>query len=761
MAARTAMNVRAVPRPGWFRAWPLIGVAVVAALALLAATLSWSARQLTRQAEERAGLTFTVFANPDRAGAPILMERSSDISLAFLDANPNLPERDYSARWEGFWDVPPGPLDLFGGGDDELHVWVDGEQVVERSFERGMGTVSQLLSVPAGLHHLRIEYVQRGGGAHLNLQWAPADQEPRSFEPRVLFPGEPDRESVFLARLSATRERVARLMWIVCLAAFVLLVVIPASLRGWRESAARGAAVLLLGLGAVVVLRTVGAWSGGLDPQSLWADDLVWATLVKAPSISMMLSVPAHAPPGFFLALRVLHGMLPDPEWSLQVLPLLCGLAAGPVMALAAWRFTQSAGLAVLAVSLTVLNPLLAHYSIFVKQYSLDFLITASLLAAAGRLLLAPDIDLRYYARVAVLSGLAILLSITSALMSAPLVALAAWRLWRARPDRWRSIAMWAGVYGSLFVAAYLSVRSRTNPRVRQSFIEGFMPVDSLSAAWGFLSLYGRRMLETGLPSWKETVLTNPETVWWPLPLLAIGLVWLVARPATRLAGVLIVGFYGAFLFASATFVYPMGTGRPDIFAFPVAILLFAAGVHGVTSWLPWREVFRAAAGIAVALFAIAWPIQPLYLAVDDVRLMRRLLSEGEEGRALILSPTATFLAAYYGPWPIVVSQTPDRPNATNVEVIRPATLHLRPDVDPTGAVASFVQAEGKPPLWFVAFRTATEEREQTLAALEAAGYLPEQVERTERGRLYRALRPAGSPRPDTPASTTTHTPPR
>ena len=57
---------------------------------------------------------------------------------------------------------------------------------------------------------------------------------------------------------------------------------------------------------------------------------------------------------------------------------------------------------------------------------------------------------------------------------------------------------------------------------------------------------------------------------------------WRAGRPA--FFGLTVLGFYGARLVASALWIYPIGFGRPDIFSFPVAICLFAAGIHSATA---------------------------------------------------------------------------------------------------------------------------------------------------------------------------------
>ena len=106
----------------------------------------------------------------------------------------------------------------------------------------------------------------------------------------------------------------------------------------------------------------------GGTPESLWADDLVYGAIVRSETLWDMLAAPIHMAPGPFVIWRGLHALLPDPEWSLQLLPFACGIAAIPVMALVVWRLTADESLAATAAALTALNPLLAHYTVFVHQ---------------------------------------------------------------------------------------------------------------------------------------------------------------------------------------------------------------------------------------------------------------------------------------------------------------------------------------------------------------------------------------------------------
>jgi hypothetical protein len=735
---------------------------VVAGLFLLAASLSWSAAQLNRSIEPVAGWRQTFFATPDFREPPRFTRRATVVDLSVIDEQPDLPRGEFSVRWEGYWDLTHGgDVDLFAGGDDEVYLDVDGERILERGPAQGMGTIARRLSLPPGLHQVRIDYVQHRGAAYVNVLWAPAGEEARPFSLREIFPDEPDRHTLFAARLAATRDRVAAVVWRIAFAVLLTLL-IPPAVHVWkqRNPGARLAAILRAGrshidkhrklyadvsrttagvLVAGLVLRTVTARWPGLDPESLWQDDLVWGAVVRAPDVSTMLGIPAHAPAGFFLALRSAYALFGDPEWSLQLLPFLSGIVAIPVMALAAWRMTGSAGLAVTTAALVALNPLLAHYSIYVKPYAIDLLATALLALASAALLHEAADDLGPFRRAAIASGLGALFSVTSVFVSFPLVTLAALRRLRTGRQHRLHLALSAGAYYALVLVAYAAARHRTNPVVRRDFGHGFMSLDSMAAVWSFLSTNGRRALETGLPSWRATNLLNPETASWQLPFVGAGLVWLLVRRSTRWLGVWIFGAYCAAIVASGLDIYPLGTGRPDIYTFPLTITLFVMGIHALTTWIPGREVVRTGVALAIAGFATAFPLLPRYFAVNDVRLVERFASQAQDRDGAIISPSGGYLAAFYGPWPVIVSPSELHSNGTEAQIDRPNTLHLRSDEQkPEPMVDEFLRTVRPTRLWYLAFRTSR--AAETLEAIEASGYQIEPVEVTTRGALYRAI---------------------
>ncbi len=486
-----------------------------------------------------------------------------------------------------------------------------------------------------------------------------------------------------------------------------------------------------------IMLSTWAARRHGWDPESLWKDDLVWGAITRAPSLRSLLAVPAHTSPGFLATLWASRALFGDPEWSLQVLPFVCGLAAIPVVALMVRRLTHSDGLGILAAALTALNPLLAHYTVFVKEYTLGFLATACVLWAAASRFEDAEPNTKLFFRTSLAAGVLVFFSITSVFASMPVINLLAFRsLWQKR-ERARSVVTSAVIYDLLVVAAFHTMRNRTNEIVAADFQYGFARTYSLSAFWQFVATRGRHLLEASLPSPGEATMWLPAAASWVLPIVGLGLIGLFIAPAKRWFGLAVVGFYAGFLLASALHAYPMGMGRTDIFAFPVAIALFAVGIQSLTAWLRRPERARAALGIAAATFALVRPIHAHYWGVNDARLVTRLSAEATDRDGIVISEDGSYLVAHYGTWPVRVSPTSKVSNATRAEIERGRTLYVASKEKPRESVERFIDSEHPERIWYVAFRTTI--FEGIAVALLRRGYDVQQVEQTQMGELYLA----------------------
>jgi hypothetical protein len=202
--------------------------------------------------------------------------------------------------------------------------------------------------------------------------------------------------------------------------------------------------------------------------------------------LTSLLAVPAHTSPGFLTILWVSRALFQDPEWSLQLLPFICGIAAIPVVALMVRRLTHSDGLGILAAALTALNPMLAHYTVFVKEYTLGFLATACVLWAAASRFEDSEPHTKQFFRTSLAAGVLVFFSITSVFASMPVINLVALRSLRQKRESARSVIISAAIYDLLVLAAFHTMRNRTNEVVAADF-------QDMAARRGLLGFADRR----------------------------------------------------------------------------------------------------------------------------------------------------------------------------------------------------------------------------------------------------------------------------
>ena len=122
--------------------------------------------------------------------------------------------------------------------------------------------------------------------------------------------------------------------------------------------------------------------------RSLWFDEAMLALNVLQRSFGQLfqpLDYHQAAPSGFLLATKIVTLIMGTGEFALRLVPLLCGIAALPLLYLAARRSVGTAAVPV-AIALLALSPHLIRYSAEFKQYSVDLCVTLILLLAAFRM---------------------------------------------------------------------------------------------------------------------------------------------------------------------------------------------------------------------------------------------------------------------------------------------------------------------------------------------------------------------------------------
>jgi len=187
-------------------------VGVAATLTALLFTL------VTLGAADRTGVRRQVFPDVGFNGTPLVDDVGATITLDFLNDDPDLPRRFFSARWTSYWYLPEaGEVELHGEGDDRLDVWLDGELVIRRTPPADMDTLVQTLRLDAGVHILRVEYEQHGGAFDMRLEWAPPGGAARPLPAYRLFREWPDPEDIRLASGMAWLQRAAIALWMAIL----------------------------------------------------------------------------------------------------------------------------------------------------------------------------------------------------------------------------------------------------------------------------------------------------------------------------------------------------------------------------------------------------------------------------------------------------------------------------------------------------------------------------------------------------------------
>ena len=170
---------------------------------------------LNLNVEDRTGLRRQVFPEVGFNGAPLLDDVGNAVDLEFLNDDPDLPRRFFSARWTGFWYLPDaGEIELHAAGDDRLDVWLDSELVIRRTPPADMHTLVRTLRLDAGVHVLHVDYEQHGGAFNLRMEWAPPGWPPRPLPAYRLFHEWPETGDLRLAYGLAWLESITATLWI-------------------------------------------------------------------------------------------------------------------------------------------------------------------------------------------------------------------------------------------------------------------------------------------------------------------------------------------------------------------------------------------------------------------------------------------------------------------------------------------------------------------------------------------------------------------
>jgi hypothetical protein len=383
----------------------------------------------------------------------------------------------------------------------------------------------------------------------------------------------------------------------------------------------------------------------GFSSLGFFRDD-AWVAL----SARQGLGTAVHmwvAAPGYFVVVRVFMLAGPGTTWWAQIPAFVAGVACIPAMyALARhYRLSRVAGLVTAGV--VSISPVAATYATRLKVYETDFLLSCALLALAETTRRNPG--RRQVTALALGSVLAFVCSASVAAVIAGAWLMVAWCTLR-RPGRPRHVVAGLGATiagcGLVALVAYAHVSPTIGLWWPGAYVRHSSPaalVSSLeSVTWNLLApLFG-------FPGLSATA---------QLLVVVLGLALAIAglyRNAAMLAPALTLAV--AYV-ASAAHRVPLGTGRTDLYLYPVLLLLMAAGATRLArraraiaaDHLPAPLLLGAAAfGLALAVLAgvlvdraVAEP--PAYPGVDVRAIAGAIAHQEHPGDRIFVSELARF----------------------------------------------------------------------------------------------------------------------
>jgi 4-amino-4-deoxy-L-arabinose transferase-like glycosyltransferase len=401
-----------------------------------------------------------------------------------------------------------------------------------------------------------------------------------------------------------------------------------------------------------------------LDFQPLWWDEGYSAWFATHPLGQMIRLTAEDIHPPLYYALLHAWTLLAGPgPISLRLVSVAAGVAAIPLMYVAAARILDSRRVGLVAAFLLAINPLQVYYSQEVRMYGLVALLSLGVLWAAWGVFTSESWSLRKTwflgAAYVVLTTLALYTQYYAIFLPIGLTIFALW-YWRKGP---RLILCWLGLQ-AISVVLYLPWVIYAGPRL--TLYVSQKVVQDADKPLGLLAYFGRHLSAFTLGH-----LEGRLAPWWPLALALLapvvaGLILAVrsgsrsagfsrqARPlpakagATRaaavymLATVLLVALFVGWVISLRFPFFPDRGERLLLLALPAFVMLAAAGLDA----LVWprqasngSRPARVAGCTGLALFVVlsavslaAFYTVPRYPGDDYRPLIARAVEQGLPG---------------------------------------------------------------------------------------------------------------------------------
>jgi glucose/arabinose dehydrogenase len=127
-------------------------------------------------------LPFTAeyFDNPNLTGTPVLTRQDQTIDFNWLEGSPTaaVPVDNFSARWTKKQWLGAGRYKFTAMADDAIRLLIDGKPVIDAWFSPANTEYTATADLGEGEHTIRLDYLERGGGAAVQLRFASTPDQP-------------------------------------------------------------------------------------------------------------------------------------------------------------------------------------------------------------------------------------------------------------------------------------------------------------------------------------------------------------------------------------------------------------------------------------------------------------------------------------------------------------------------------------------------------------------------------------------------------
>ena len=113
------------------------------------------------------------YNNPWLSGSPVLVRQDSSINFDWSNGSPDyrIPSDRFSVRWTRAVSFQGGRYRFTTVTDDGVRLYIDGNLVIDRWMDMAPTANSVEVNLTTGVHAIRMEYYENGGGAVAKLFW--------------------------------------------------------------------------------------------------------------------------------------------------------------------------------------------------------------------------------------------------------------------------------------------------------------------------------------------------------------------------------------------------------------------------------------------------------------------------------------------------------------------------------------------------------------------------------------------------------------